>query len=106
MHLNTSTQVQVIKERALFDGKTFDKRLDQDRLSKQMRAVIELMSDGKPRSLESIAFNCDIPQQSASARLRDLRKDRYGNQEIKRTRISAGQNYYQWIDVPDIRWVA
>lgn len=58
----------------IFDGETFDRKLDQKRLSTQLGKVVNLMSDGTARSLSKIAFLLSMPEASVSARLRDCRK--------------------------------
>ena len=90
-------QTNLIDQINTFDGETYDPIHDRERLGKQMKAVIELMEDGKMRTLEGISEHCGIPQQSASARLRDLRKERYGNQIILRSRLRGGSYAYCWV---------
>ena len=55
-------------------GKTFDQRRDGKRLGAQLAKVQHSMADGKWRTLAEIAWLCECPEASASARLRDLRK--------------------------------
>ena len=73
-----------------FDGITYDPVLDKHRLGKQLQAVYGLMRDGYWRTLEEIAHAVGIPEASASARLRDLRKDRFGAYTIERQRRGDG----------------
>jgi predicted ArsR family transcriptional regulator len=49
------------------------------------------MVDGKWRTLREIADALTIPEASASARLRDLRKERFGNYQVERQRRGEGR---------------
>ena len=51
---------------------------------RQLDAVLNLMLDGRWRTLEQIATRLEQPIQSVSARLRDLRKRRYGGWNVSR----------------------
>lgn len=62
----------------LFDGETFDASLDHKRLGAQMGAVRALMGDGAWRTLREISLALGEPEASISARLRDLRKVKFG----------------------------
>lgn len=80
-------------ERQLFDGVTFDAHADGPRLNRQLSAVRDLMRDGEWRTLAEIACALGIPEASASARLRDLRKPRFGSNDVQRRRrgvVTAG----------------
>lgn len=57
-----------------FQGTTYVPSLDRERLGDQLIRVIDLMADGKWRSLREIAGATDDPEASISARLRDIRK--------------------------------
>lgn len=48
---------------------------DKPRLDRQLDRVDKLMSDGRWRTLRQIADACQCSEASASARLRDLRKN-------------------------------
>lgn len=74
-----------------FDGSTFDASQDGHRLTTQMNAVREMMLDGQWHSIPQIALHlrragmaCTEP--SISARIRDLRKARFGNYRVERRR--------------------
>ncbi len=60
-----------------FDGKTYNPTLDKNRLSSQLHDVFNLMRDGEWRSLREISEKLGAPETSVSARLRDIRKDRF-----------------------------
>ena len=69
-----------------FDGETYDRTLDQPRLGRQVLAVLALMQDGHWRTLREIADAVEAPEASVSARLRDLRKARFGRYVVDRRR--------------------
>lgn len=67
-----------------FDGDTYDHERDHLRLSGQAQRVVDLISDGEWRTLAEIAATTGDPEASVSARLRDLRKAKFGRHEIDR----------------------
>lgn len=69
---------------------TFVQERDGARVSKQREAVLDLMRDGKWRTLAEISTATGAPEASASARLRDLRKKRYGEYQVDRSYVSHG----------------
>lgn len=80
-----------------FDGDTYDRARDHARLEGQLRRVFELMRDGRWRTLAQIAAATTSPEGSVSARLRDLRKPKFGAFRVDRRRRSgrAGQCEYR-----------
>lgn len=78
-----------------FDGATFDATLDLSRLNAQMRRVYGVMQDGEWLSLREISQKTGDPEASISARLRDLRKERFGGFNVERRRLSHGLNQYR-----------
>jgi hypothetical protein len=83
-----------------FDGETYEAPFDRERLGKQAKAVYDLMRDGKWRTLEEIGhatgYSRSMP--AISARLRDLRKERFGGFEVLRRRsgeAKAGLHEYK-----------
>jgi len=81
--------------RPLFDGETYVEERDRERLSRQLRLVFELMSDHQWRTLDQICGAIHEPAASVSARLRDLRKDRFGAHEIERRYVHRGLFEYR-----------
>lgn len=81
--------------RMWFDGSTFEPKRDSVRLGEQMAAVFELMKDGKERTLKEIAHGTGSPESSVSARLRDLRKERFGGHTVERQYIARGLFSYR-----------
>ena len=69
-----------------FDGATYEAELDKVRLTKQLARMFRFMSDLEWHTLDEIARVTSIPPASASARLRDFRKDKFGNHTVLRQR--------------------
>ena len=78
----------------MFDGKTYEPS-DGPRLGAQLAQVASLMRDGQWRTLYEIAHATGCPEQSVSARLRDLRKPRYGGYTVERQRCKVGVFVYR-----------
>lgn len=73
-----------------FDGATYDHARDSGRLGDQMAAVYEFMKSGKYWTLAEIAAATGAPESSVSARLRDLRKPRFGGHCVDRQYVCKG----------------
>lgn len=80
-----------------FGGATYEAEFDHTRLTQQLKDVFDLMKDGRWRTLPEIADNIKHPTQSISARLRDLRKDKYGAHTVERERHGNGLFQYRLI---------
>ena len=78
-----------------FGGATYKPARDGKRLSKQFERVRDLMLDGEWRTLRDIADALGIPESSASARLRDLRKPEFGSYLVERRYIDNGLYRYR-----------
>lgn len=77
----------------LFDGNTFDAALDSERLTGQLGKVFSLMCDGRYRTLGEIVNAIGGGSEaSVSARLRDLRKPKFGSHVVNRRRRGEGAN--------------
>ena len=72
------------------DGATYDAERDCLRLNRQARAVYDLMIDGRWRTLAVISERTCEPEASVSARLRDLRKARFGSHTVERRYVANG----------------
>lgn len=66
------------------DGVTYEPEFDERRLGAQMRRVRSAMADGEWRTLAELADVASAPEASVSARLRDLRKRRFGSHVVER----------------------
>jgi hypothetical protein len=73
-----------------FGGSTFDAALDGARLGSQLVRVHDAMIGGAWRTLDEIAALTGDRGQSISARLRDLRKERFGGFVVNRQRRGDG----------------
>jgi hypothetical protein len=82
-------------DKPAFGGETFDATLDLPRLTGQLERTLEVMKDGRWHTLQEIADAVGCTTQSASARLRDLRKPRYGSRTIERRRIEPAVFFYR-----------
>lgn len=78
-----------------FDGKTYVPERDWYRLTTQLGRVFSLMRDGRWRSLREIADHAQGSEASVSARLRDLRKDKFGSHVVERKNITGGLYKYR-----------
>ncbi len=75
----------------MFDGGTYNDRKDRTRLKSQLDRVFYLMKDGKYRTLDEIQGEVGGSVPAVSARLRDLRKKKFGGFIVERKR-RIGQN--------------
>ncbi len=78
-----------------FDGETYEPEHDEARLTGQLLRVYTLMRDGQWRGLSEISCEADCSEASASARLRDLRKARFGGLTVERQRLDGGLFRYR-----------
>ena len=76
------------REPVRFDGRTFDPNHDRVRLTRLLARVYAFMRDGEWRTLPQIAEACGGTEASVSARLRDLRKIRFGSYVVERRRCA------------------
>ena len=70
-----------------FDGVTYTPKHDQKRLTGQLKAVYELWNGRLFRSwwtLREIAVNVEGSEAGVSARLRDLRKEKFGGHTVNK----------------------
>jgi len=82
-----------------FDGQTYDPALDQKRLMSQLEAVLYLLGDGRwwtvPELTRSVArlVGRTVSDSSTTARLRDLRKPKFGGHLVQSRRRNAGGSF-------------
>ena len=69
-----------------FDGDTHNPKMDCARLTTQLDRVREAMQDGVYRTLAELSALTPGSEASLSARLRDLRKPRFGGHAVHRRR--------------------
>lgn len=77
-----------------FDGATFVANRDHTRLSRQLLSIKAIMLDGEPHTLSELSAKVGCSEASASARLRDLRKTKFGGWDVKRKHINNGLHSY------------
>lgn len=80
-----------------FDGDTYSPKRDHARLKGTLAKVFDLMSDGQWRTLEVIGLPLNVGDASISARLRDLRKAKYGSHTVERRHVRDGLFEYRLI---------
>lgn len=79
-----------------FGGATFDADQDGKRLRAQVNKVREFMIGSGWVTLAKIAAALQIPEASASARLRDLRKEKFGGYTVQRRRSIHGRGLHEY----------
>ena len=67
-----------------FDGSDYESDNDKVRLTGQLHNIYELIKDGSWRTLKEIAEKTGYGESSISSQLRNLRKDRFGNHDIRK----------------------
>ena len=78
-----------------FDGQTYVEGRDKTRLMSQLRDVKKVMIDGQWLTLEQISCITGHPQASVSARIRDLRKPKFGGHTVERRHVRRGLFQYK-----------
>jgi hypothetical protein len=79
-----------------FDGETFDQAKDGERLGAQLAAVSRLMQDGHWRTPGDMERATGYGWASISARLRDLRKPRFGGFVVERRRREGADGVFEY----------
>lgn len=94
--LELALKVRNKQEQPHFDGATFDQAKDGQRLTTQYERVLSVMQDGEWHTLQEIVIKISYPpydqasEAGVSARLRDMRKPRFGGHVIHRRRKADG----------------
>ena len=73
-----------------FDGETYEPARDADRLHAQLARVFAALRDSQWHTLTELARATGDPTPSISARLRDLRKAKFGGHVIARRYVDRG----------------
>ena len=89
----TAPAVQIPLFRA--DGTTYSPDRDGERLERLFERVKALMLDGRWRTLAEIQAVCGGSEASVSARIRDLRKKRFGAYIVEREYVGDGLWQYR-----------
>ena len=80
-----------------FDGKTYDATRDRERLLTQLEKVFIAMSLREWWTLAELASKIGGSEAGISARIRDLRKPRWGGHKIERQRVAGGLWQYRMV---------
>jgi hypothetical protein len=80
----------MIDQPASFDGASFQQWRDGERLQRQLSIIRTIMSDYEPHTLDTLAAAAGCSTASASARVRDLRKAKFGGYRVTRTWLGGG----------------
>lgn len=83
-----------------FDGDTYDRPRDRDRLFAQLGRVRVVFSDHAWHTLAEVSALTGDPQASISARIRDLRKAKFGAAIVERRYIDRGLWEYRLVPAP------
>lgn len=75
---------------ATFDGITYSPAADSQRLTRQLDIVRDTLLDHQWHTLADLAVRSGGSETSASARIRDLRKARFGGYLVERQRVRSG----------------
>lgn len=80
-----------------FDGASYDATADEARLTGQLLRVFDAMKDGRWRTLGELHKLTGGTEASVSARLRDLRKLRFGSHTVnRRARGERSQGIFEY----------
>jgi hypothetical protein len=88
-------QVDLFGNTPDFDGATYDHKRDYVRLSGALSRVYGALTTGHWHTLKSLAALAHCSEAAASARIRDLRKPKFGAFLIERRYIGNGLHEYR-----------
>lgn len=77
------------------DGETFSIPRDRVRLNAQAQDVFDHMEGGHWVTLQGLSWMTGHPEASISARLRDLRKPKFGGYKIEKRNLGGGTWQYR-----------
>lgn len=77
------------------DGETFDRAHDRKRLDGLMARVFSFMNDRQWHAIQEVQEACGGTEASCSARIRDLRKQKFGGYQVSRLRCGHGLYKYR-----------
>ena len=78
-----------------FDGKHYERKMDKERLARQIKEVHDHVSSGSWKTVEEISVATGYPQPSVSAQLRNLRKEKFGGLDV-RGRYRSGARIFEY----------
>lgn len=85
-----------VKKDIRFGGETYDPVYDKERLKIQLGRVFLTVLDRQWWTLHELSRVTGAPEASVSARLRDLRKDRFGGHVVERR--ARGERAKGWFE--------
>lgn len=80
-----------------FDGATYERDRDHQRLTGQLARVANALADGRWWTLAALAERTGDPEASVSARIRDLRKGRFGGYDVLADNAGGGTWRYRLV---------
>lgn len=80
-----------------FDGTTYEPERDHVRLKGALLRTYERMSDGRWYALSYLAEYVGCSEAAVSARIRDLRKSKYGGHAVECEYVQRGLHRYRLI---------
>ena len=79
------------------DGATFDRKRDRQRLDSQADRVLAVLRDGQWHSLEELLAKVGGRETALSARIRDLRKPKFGGYTVESESRGRGTWFYRLV---------
>lgn len=76
---------------------TYVEARDGMRIARQRRLVHGVMADGQWHTLQGLAEGLRYPEASVSARIRDLRKAKFGGHTVERRYMGSGLWEYRLV---------
>ena len=89
----------------MFDGETYNKKFDEARLKGYNAKVYDYMKNGGWFTLHELSYSLNMLEATVSARLRDLRKEKFGSHIVERRRVGCG-GLHQYRLVPNVERIA
>jgi hypothetical protein len=86
-----------VTQMPLFSGSTSDHERDGERLAVQLNRVRAVMADGGWHTLAELSERAAGSEAAVSARLRDLRKPRFGGHTVERRYVERGLWQYRLV---------
>ena len=78
-----------------FNGPDYIPVRDNQRLISQFQRILNLMLDGRPRTLRQIAKVTGDPEALISAQIRHAQKERFGSYEVEKSYLGKGVFTYR-----------
>jgi hypothetical protein len=85
-----------MEEEMQFSGSSYDPDLDRDRLTTQFNRCFDVMCDGNWHTLKELVSYSGGTEQAISARVRDMRKSRFGGHTVERRRVAGKRGVYEY----------